>query len=520
MVASVALRSGRPVYALPVDLFRALVGLLSAAYFSHLLLESADISSPTGLIDHVLVRELFWYTRLSLFHPGMSAAHFQLIFAAAVLASLCLAAGFRPKLMAAFMFVVAVSAYRWNFIVIYVDDAIMHLAMFWMLLLPVGHTLVLSDWLRDRKLAVEKWKNVRVSGTPLYAFLVNLTLVYVAAGAWKWTSPMWREGSALYVALRTPIAWTAEIWRPGLYPLVAGADFITLILEPLFPLMFFLPVNHRIKWALLPVLIGFHAGIVATMRVPYANIACLAALPIVFRDEIMLWLRGRSMARVRETISGSRASSVLSVSFVTLLALALIGEATVPAWRAPNRDTERRNKPGAQAGFLGTQHNPLYTPLWLVGIAQSYRLFDWIDDRNFTVTYAAVERSRDGSIRSIDPRRVFPSSIRSILLQTYVHDVTWGSVPRARADELKTATMTRFASRYCRSSSEASVDVRAVVSRINREISVAPPISRSLMGFDCAGSRASMRYVRLDEDRVISFVPGTRAPATFATFRR
>src|SRR6185503_2205361 len=125
----------RPVPALPIDVFRILVGLLSTVYFVHLALQTGDISSPDGLIDHSLTRNIFWYTKMGLFQPGISANELRAIFSLAAAASLALAAGWRPKLMAALMFVVAVSAYRWNFLVIYVDDAIMHLAIFWMLLL-------------------------------------------------------------------------------------------------------------------------------------------------------------------------------------------------------------------------------------------------------------------------------------------------------------------------------------------------------------------------------------------------
>src|SRR5215216_4256869 len=90
----------RPVAALPIDIFRVLVGILSTVYFVHLALQTGDISSPDGLIDHSLTRDIFWYTKMGLFHPGISANEIRAIFVIAAVASLALAAGWRPKLMA------------------------------------------------------------------------------------------------------------------------------------------------------------------------------------------------------------------------------------------------------------------------------------------------------------------------------------------------------------------------------------------------------------------------------------
>ena len=44
-------------YALPLDLFRVLVGLLSFAYFLKILRDAPLFSDPNGLIDHALVQE-------------------------------------------------------------------------------------------------------------------------------------------------------------------------------------------------------------------------------------------------------------------------------------------------------------------------------------------------------------------------------------------------------------------------------------------------------------------------------
>src|SRR5690348_9938117 len=61
----------RPVPALPVDMFRLLAGLLAAVWFAQAFAEAPEFSGPGGLIDHSVSQQLFPYTRISLFQPGM-----------------------------------------------------------------------------------------------------------------------------------------------------------------------------------------------------------------------------------------------------------------------------------------------------------------------------------------------------------------------------------------------------------------------------------------------------------------
>jgi len=517
-----------PTHALPVDIFRVFVGLLSSAYFFHLFLQVADFSGPDGLIDHDLTRQLFWYTRIGFFGPGMTAVTFRVTFLVAAIASWALVLGYRVKPMATALFLVAVSAYRWNFLVIYVDDAIVHLVLFWLVLLPIGRTLVLSEWLRDRGIAVERWKRELVPGGTVRCFLVNLSLVYLVAGLWKWTSPMWRDGTALYAALRMPISYVPDFWRPEQLPVLRIANYGAMVLEPLIPLMLILPRNHRLKWALFAGCVAFHLGIVATMMIPYANLACLAAGPIIFRHEIMAWL-GQSQpyasdVRGRTELCWSTRSAL---SFVAVLMLAMAAEARVPSWRFPSRQerqaqrsyvaTERsgmvlvastvadKRESDGRVGFLKSEHNVFYTPLWFIGIAQSYRLFDWIDDRNFHARYKITELSAHGAVHYVDPEELFPPTLRAVLLQGYLHDVTWGRVPRNRAAEFKVGLAARFADRFCRTHrNTGQVEVQSQLERIKARGVVASEDAQLLMMFACQHGRALLEFPHNDAARSLA----------------
>jgi len=174
----------------------------------------------------------------------------------------------------------------------------------------------------------------------------------------------------------------------------------------------------------------------------------------------------------------------------------MAGEATVPSWRGAQR-LEHGTAQDGRAGFAHTGHNLFYVPLWVLGLAQSYRLFDWIDDRNWDVQYRVSVADSRGE-EQIDPGDVFPSSsTHGILLQSYLHGLTWGRVARDRLVELRATLAERIASRYCaRASQRQQVIVLAAVRRI-RDTTHRKAPWHVLMRFGCAGKRLDVASLHL-----------------------
>jgi hypothetical protein len=417
--------------------------------------------------------------------------------------SLLLAVGYRPRLVAFFLYLTAVSTFRWNFPVVYVDDSIMHVVLFWMILLPTGRTLTLTGWRARGSAALRSWRHATVPGAAVRCLLVNVSLIYVVAGLWKWTSPKWRDGSALHTALQMPISRAPDFWQPELAPLLAGATFATLVLEPLLPLMFVLPTGHRLKWALLVVAVGFHLGIALTMKIPYANLALLAALVLAFRNEIACALAAGVPRRASPRRSKPRLgwSGGVAVAFVLLLTFALAGEAAVAPWRSASRLEETHGAAATtpvpadgRRGFLKTGHNPFYAPLWFIGVAQSYRLFDWVDDRNWDIRHEVEVEVGDGSRRPENAEKLFPRSTHSILLQSYMHGVTWGRVPPEHAAEFRASLIARFTSRYCRNErTRGTIHVYVRIRRIVDPTKLRrPPPRKHFVTFVCEGGSSEL----------------------------
>ena len=151
------------------------------AYFVSLLLQVEDFSNPDGLLDHVLLQRILWFTRLSLFQPGITLACLYVLLGLAGVGAWGIVLGYRVRLCAGVLFAIAVSTYRWNFLVIYVDDAFMHLLLFWFMLLPMGKTLLPWELRQGWHACVAHWRRVTVSGTVQWCFLANVCLVYLVA---------------------------------------------------------------------------------------------------------------------------------------------------------------------------------------------------------------------------------------------------------------------------------------------------------------------------------------------------
>jgi hypothetical protein len=361
-------------------------------------------------------------------------------------------------LWAACLYAAAVSTYRWNFLVIYVDDAIMHLMLFWLLLLPVGRTLVLGEWLSDGTKAWERWKTATVPGAAVRCFVANIALIYVVAGLWKWTSPMWRDGTAVYAILKTPLSYAPDWWGVRHLGFLAVMNHLALLLEPLFPLICLLRPGSRLRYLLIAALVGFHGFILATMRVPFANAVCIAAAAVLVRDDLMAAVVGRTPPAVAPAGPRPQWSGLIAAAMVAMLALAMLTSITLPDWRKPGdvhlarlsaldiaMDAGERDVDG-----LGRYQKVFFSALWAVGLAQQYQLLNWIDQRNFKFMYSIHEIGADGKAHPIDAHDMFPDNLRSVLLQSNLHGAVWLKIAPKHLGRLRESLKTRFAARYCR----------------------------------------------------------------------
>ena len=481
-----------PIHALPLDIARILIGGVLFFYFLNALRQARDFSDPDGLIDHRLSTRLLPPTRISLFQPGMPGILFRAIYLCACVAALFVIVGYHPRPTALFLFLAAVSTLRWNVLAAYLDDALIHIFCLWLVLLPVGRTLTLQAILQDGwNAAAADWLAATVPGTTPRVFLANMALVYLVAGAYKFTSPMWRDGSAMHAALRMPIArapgfWTLR-WRTPLRLVTHAA----LIMEPLFAVIFVLPAGSVLRWPLLAGAVVFHLGIALTLKIPYSNAAMLGAMVIPFGPEIMQGGLGVSPPQ-GAAAPGLAPTEVVAIVLVALIVVGLI-------WEAANTGRRLRERYSA-SGW----DNPVRSLLWTVGIFQSYRLFDWVDERNyhlrFEVTSVASPGSADASDsatgRPLDPDAMFPRTMRHLLLQSYLVGNIWLRMSPDKLEAVRRSLLVRHARRYARTHPGAgTIDVVAIVQRITEDnLELTQGERRPLMRFTCRGGDAVMHF--------------------------
>jgi hypothetical protein len=423
-------------WAIPVDIFRILVGVLGFFYFASLLFQVKDFSSPAGLISHEFYLENFAWLKINLIQPFMvSDEVFYVLTGIACVGSLGLIVGYRVKLLAAMLFISSVSIQRWNFAVMFVDDGIMHLAFFWLMLLPVGKTLVLSQWLKEGNLSFRSWLNTKVPGFAVSCFIGNICWAYFFAGITKATSPMWQDGFALYPILLLPISRMPDFWRPEHIPLLKLFTYASIFTEITLPFFLLSPKGSLRKWFGLIMQITFHIGIIVTLKIPFANIALLASGVLFFRGELMDALSPISRrypavnSHVVKQSPVIKVTSTIALLFVILVCLSTTRKVPI-LWHV---------------GIPATQ------ALWLIGVSQDYRLFDWVQRVNYHVERKAkVYHSDSLTPQEIDPNKILTQSVRHALIEARIFDVYWLlHIRRDIAETLKKETTDRIARRAC-----------------------------------------------------------------------
>ena len=524
------------ILALPLDIGRIIGGGVLFVYFLNTLRQARDFSDPDGLIDHALLCRRFPLLRAGLFQPGMPGWLFRAVFVCACVAALMVVAGYHPRAAAGFLFLAAVSTYRWNVLASYLDDAMIHIFCLWLVLLPVGSTLNVPDLLAvggggasggagvdpsgtisGAATVTDAWLAATVPGTVPRIFLANMALVYLVAGIYKFTSPMWRDGSAMHSALRMPIARTPGFWTLRWRTPLQLVTWAALIMEPLFPLIFVLPAGSPAKWLLVAGAVVFHMGIVLTLKIPYSNLAMMGALPLALSPEIMQrWLGqppvdgmggGPGVAAAGPVLPPPEAAAAAGPGAAGWIALALVGLVAVQVvWEAAN--TGRRLRPRYSASGWD---NPVRALLWMAGIFQSYRLFDWVDARNYHVRFevtrvgAATSADADGAPEPatpsepavpLDPDALFPRSMRHLLLRSYLVGNIWMRMSPEQLDQVRTSLLVRHARRYARMHPDAgTIDAVAIVQRVTRDnLELTRGERRPMMRFTCRGGRAFMLH--------------------------
>lgn len=298
--------------------------------------------------------------------------------------SLSLGLGIFPRLCAGLLYLILCCSYRWNFLVASVDDELLHLSLFWLLVL-LHHP----------------------EGPGRRMLALNFSLLYLVAGLSKWLSPMWRGGMALEAVMQLPGSRFGEAlagldWR--------GLNWLALLVEPLFALIPWLRPGPA-RRLLLGLWIAFHTLLVLTFDVGIANLCCLASGLVVLdpsHDGCWTW-PDRFAGLVLFLLLGSQLGSLLQ-----------------PSWRSGS-------VAGGEEGVGWQRH--CNVALWCFGLAQQYRLLDWIDERNYQARVTVAGKGQSWPA---------PGHLRQGLALSYLTPAPWLRPPTGQATALRRSTWMRW----------------------------------------------------------------------------
>jgi hypothetical protein len=274
----------RPIDARQYAALRILFGGLSAIYFFGLLpYVETQFSGLGWLADIQQITSQNGGSWSLFFIPTRSYAILLAysIVIVGVLAAFLLMLGWQSRLMAGLTWLVWVSLWNRNPLLLDGDDAVLKIMAFYLLLSPCGHYWSLDAHLNKQ---LNK-KPQQVTAWPLRLIQFQIALIYFVSGWVKFHSTEWQDGTVMQYVLIHPQYSRWDGWVIVGNPFMAGllaalAGFIRWW-ELLFP---FLLINANTRK--LSILIGilFHLGLLLIMNLRWFAIIMLALYPALLAN--------------------------------------------------------------------------------------------------------------------------------------------------------------------------------------------------------------------------------------------
>lgn len=258
-----------PIDGRPLAWFRCWFGALCLANICLLWSDMPMWLGDEGVLPPAVHRRLVDGTRVSIFMlTGYDDAAITVIRCLGVLGGLGLCGGVCPRVAAACTWLAA-SSYAWrNMDILHSGDTLIRIGAFFLMFARSDGALSISGWLLRRRTAAPAagaTAAVMVPAWPQRSLQLQLCVLYFAAGIWKATGPMWRNGTAVGAVLQL-----GEFQRFPIPDLLATAaastvfTYATLAFELAFPVLVWVP---RLRVPVLVAGLLFHAGLEWVMNV-------------------------------------------------------------------------------------------------------------------------------------------------------------------------------------------------------------------------------------------------------------
>ncbi len=242
--------------------------------------------------------------RIDLFRLSDSLAYHEAVFIAGLLAASFVCLGVKARLATLALWLIVLSVHNRNPLLNEGADVYVRVLLFWSLFLPMGRHLTV------RTALARAWPRAATDPAPvsplaplaLYAYSIQIGLVYLCSVLAKGATSYWPAGRGLELALQVDV-----VRGPGADLLLAHSyvlpvlTYLTLLIQAAAGVVLLLPTGFlvRSRLVVLAGLAGMHVGIAAALSVGlFAYYAAVSLLPLV--PSRAAW---RRQAGARERVS-------------------------------------------------------------------------------------------------------------------------------------------------------------------------------------------------------------------------
>lgn len=316
------LLTGRPVSLYAASALRIGYGLLYLVFLLREFPHRDEIWGPgsawTPALAHQLFEQTGWFSILAL---SDSRAYFELCYALALVTSALFMLGWRTRVLSVLFAVVVTSFHGRSIFMTDGGDNLILLMSIYLALTACGRRWSLDargDRLKTVRagnasasassLFVRQLRDARttlvtvVHNCGMFVIAAQVCFLYGSAGLYKVQGASWGGGTALHYVLNLELfrPWPAISHFVDEHTLVvAGAGYLTVLLQVAFPFVLF----GRLKYPVLAMLLGMHIGIAVLMGLPLFSGAMIVADAVFLPDRFYTFLPSLCRRAVRRTDS-------------------------------------------------------------------------------------------------------------------------------------------------------------------------------------------------------------------------
>lgn len=273
-------------------LFRVTLATVVGVDLINRWLEASTFYTDWGLLPREALIHLDSVWRVSLYLANGELWFSALLLAVSLLCTVALWWGYRTRLATLLLFVLLVSLYNRNPIMLIGGDGLVACLMFWSLFLPLG-----ARWSIDAALS----RTAPPDGPQHFSWasaglLLQVLFVYFFTAWLKDGADWWPDGLAVYYTMEIE-RYASPLGRALLLPypaLMQALTYLVYAMEWTLPLLILSPwANRPLRFVAMLLLMAMHVGFFLFMEIGFFPFISLASLTILLGGWFWTWAERR-----------------------------------------------------------------------------------------------------------------------------------------------------------------------------------------------------------------------------------